>query len=373
MSVQLFMRFIMASILMMSVVVKFAYSEHKIVPKSEITRTYLGDSTKVEYKDSARYLDNLVFRQFITMNISGSSQYTEKQFSYILENIVENNNLQDDVVLVVDLRGEAHLFVQNQLKDAKGNKMAISSEPLIISDKAGREIESIEEPLLIKEMQGLTINVLPHRFAADHAPILSGEVEAHEPFTITICKEGIGNLETEEQMIRRVAQNIQIASKTDLYKTKVGATNVEYARIPVPDLSVPTMKHVDDFIAAIKRVEAANPGKKVWVHIHCHGGLGRSAFFLYVASMMRSNKSLQEIANEHTKTGARDLLNVEVPEIGQSLKTAQEIKKMIEMVYGRFQSERALEIDKTATSSAEKNKELKDALKTKKNELYNAI
>ncbi len=314
----------------------FAYA-HENVPLNEITPRYLKDPSKVKYKSSSRYLDNLVFRQFIDLHVSGSSQYTEKQFSQILENIVENNNFQDDVVLIVDLRGESHLFVTYQLKDSKGDDLSVSAEPFTIVDNKNREIVYNAEQKLIDSMQGLSVSIEPHRFATDFAPV-DGEVATRKPFTVTVSKDGIGKLETEKEMVERVANNIQIQPKTNLYETKRGM-KIEYSRLPVADLSVPTMEHVDQFIKIIKNVEKKYPGKRVWVHVHCHGGLGRTAFFMNVAAMLRSKLLLHEIEAKQVKSGGRALLDIEHPEIGQSLQAAQGVRDSIKAAYSKIRKD----------------------------------
>lgn len=308
-------------------------TEHH-VHDSEITAAFLNNPEKVDYRASSRYLDNLVFRQFIDLHISGSSQYTEKQFSQILENIVENNNFQDDVVLIIDLRGESHLFVTYQLQDNKGNPLSISAEPFTIVDKKNREILHSSEKKLIDSIQGLSITVVPHRFATDFEAV-DGEVQTRQPFTITASREGLGKIETEEEMVNRVAKLIQIQPKTDLYANRSGV-KVEYFRLPVPDLSVPTSEQIDTFISHVKNIEKKYPDKRVWLHIHCHGGLGRTAFFMNVAAMMRSNKTLLEIENRQIKSGGRALLDIEHPEIGQSLQAAKGVRDAIKAAYEKI-------------------------------------
>lgn len=324
-------------VLSLATLISFVYAKNQEehVTANEITKNYLNDPSKVDFKCSGRYFDNLVFRQFIDLNISGSSQYTEKQFAQILENIVENNNFQEDIVLIVDLRGEAHIFAKHQLKDNKGNDLAISGEPVTIVDKRNREITYDLEEKIIDNLQDLSINIVPHRYAVEFANV-DGEVESRNPFTIIATKEdGIGKIETEKEMVERVAKNIQIQPKTDLYSTKSGV-KVEYVRIPIKDLSVPTMEQVDKFINSVKQIEKDNPNKRVWIHVHCHGGLGRTAFFMNIAAMIRSDKNLQEIESKQVKSGGRALLDIEHPEIGQSLDDAKGVKAAITEAYNKI-------------------------------------
>ncbi len=322
-----------------------SYDQHKAAPHHhvEISKDYM--ETGVSYKDSARFYPNLVFAQSIDIAASGSSQYTEKQFEYILRSIVDNNNWQNDIVVVADLRGEGHLFAKNKFND-----QPIASEPLIIADNKNLEIESDQEQDMIRDLQGETIKVSPHRFSTALERIYSNEFEPQKPYQLTIRKE---TLETEKDMVLRVGKNIIVPAKDNLYQQKKGV-DVRYLRIPVPDLSVPLMEHVDRFIAGIEQIEKDNPGKKVWIHMHCHGGLGRTAFFVYTSYILRTDWSLEKTDEEVGKSGRRRLLDIEHPEIGQSLDAAKGVRDMIITVYLRRHPERASEfINSTIISPTE--------------------
>ncbi len=297
----------------------------------------------VSYSNSSRFYDNLVFRIFPNLSLSGSSQYTERQFRDMMQFIVNQNNLQNEVLLILDLRGEAHLFFQHQLTNEKGEKMQMAAEPLILSDKKKRELEYFQEREIIDDIDGKKVTIQPHRFAKDYKTILTGEVVAQKPFEVVLHKEQkqgmdlAGLLETEEDMIKRVGATLDFNSPESLDKVQEGMHMV-YKRIPIADLTTPTFEHYEKIMNAIKQVEAENPGKRVWVHVHCHGGLGRTAFGMYIAHMMRSDDSLEKIVDEQTKKGARNLLDIEHPEIGQSLETAKQIRDRVEQVYRYYRA-----------------------------------
>ena len=313
------------------------------------------------FADSARFSGsdgNLVRRHFASWNLSGSSQYTESQARDIMRDIIEANKFgPSDVVMFVDLREEAHLFVGAKLPGAS----CVSGEPLIIKykEKIGdktQELIDTQEHDIIHALEGKTLGIDAHRYAIGRAPQLSREIQAVQAFDVTVNTrikpsfDGIvklGYLETEEQMINRVYRNLRIESDINPNLVTRNKTKVVYRRIPIEDLSVPSLNHVKALEAVIKAEEEANPNGRVWVHIHCHGGLGRTAFMMQVVAMLRSHASLAEINKVMSDFGGRNLLDIEKPEIGQSLKAAKDIKASLEAAYLYIHPERKAELNKT--------------------------
>lgn len=327
-------------------------AEHPHVDNKEIQQPkYVNE--KLTFRNSNRPYSILNFRIFNEMNMSGSGQYTEDQFREIIKEIINRNRLgQGDVIVITDLRGEAHTFVgaplPNTINPDSDQNAIISGQPINFIDSESREIISTSENTLIRALRGKTIKISPHRFAKEYIP--NGEAVAKEDINIRInnTKDSrnyqIGDMETEAQMIRRVANDLGV--------------DIKYVRIPIPDLSVPTLDHLFTFLNKIVKIEDQvkkyDKSKRVWVHIHCHGGLGRTGALMAALDMARTGKSLYQILDEQAKAGARNLLLTELPEIGQPLSDSQKVLDQVINLYLALHPEREDEVDaiKAALSKA---------------------
>lgn len=83
---------------------------------------------------------------------------------------------------------------------------------------------------------------------------------------------------------------------------------VGYARIPVPDYSVPSDGNVDSFVALVNSLD-----ENVWMHVHCDSGRVRTTTFLAMLDMMQNagKVSLEDIVNRQWLMGGINLFKGE--------------------------------------------------------------
>ncbi len=268
------------------------------IDDANITTERLISLKKTLIRNSKRPWDTLNLRYLPVEGMSGSGQYSKEQLQQILSEIETRYKISRGKMLVVDLRGEAHVFADE--------------EPISILDKkdestATKEYRSTQENLIKEKLANQNITLIPHRFTVNHPPMISREVLEKQPITRVFRK-----IETEEE----VTQGLR----------------VHYVRIPIPDYSAPTLAQIQFFEDAIKKSGAE------WVHIHCHGGLGRSTTFMAVLDMIRQpNLSLDEIIERQWKAGGRDMKGP--PEAGQRPEDAARILDILKNEYAKRHSD----------------------------------
>ncbi len=264
------------------------------IDDAHITTERLIASDKTLIRSSKRPWDTLNLRYLPVEGMSGSAQYSKEQLQQILSEIEARYKIARNKILIVDLRGEAHVFAD--------------AEPISILDKkdestATKEYRSTQENIIKDKLANQNITVIPHRFTLNHPPMISREVLEKQPITRIFS-----TIETEEEMVKGIG--------------------AQYLRIPIPDYSAPTPEQIQFFDEAIKKSGAE------WIHIHCHGGVGRSTTFMAVLDMIRQpNLSLDEIIERQWKAGGRDMKGP--PEAGQRPEDAARILEILKDEYAK--------------------------------------
>lgn len=204
-----------------------------------------------------------------TLNMSGSAQFSVLQLQEIL-NKLATYGINPDKVIVVDLRGEPHAFINDYpVMWYSSQAWWTFSDPValvIAKEKDHLDSLSIGQQVSLKRIA-----------TKDH----QGQPEVIDVFT-----DQISSLKTEEQVVH--------------------AASAHYVRIPVTDHMRPEDKDVDQFLTFVK---ALPPG--VWVHFHCHGGHGRTSTFMIMYDIMRNpTLSLQNILDRQVKIGSMDVRHI---------------------------------------------------------------
>lgn len=180
-----------------------------------------------------------------TLNISGSSQFTQDSFVLSQKNIGSNWN-----ITVVDLRQESHGFI---------NGTAVSwlcehndaNKGLSLSEVTVREDE---------ELSSIPLNT-PLTF----------------PNNITLTPKTVQN-----------------------EKNLTKSYNASYFRVPVTDGETPTNEDIDLFLNFAKDLPDTT-----WLHFHCKHGIGRTTFFMIIYDMMHNSKDVpfNDIVNRQVLLG----------------------------------------------------------------------
>ena len=88
----------------------------------------------------------------------------------------------------------------------------------------------------------------------------------------------------------------------------VESEGFEYVRLPIRDHSWPTAGTIDTFIPFVKRVDP----DRVWLHLHCMAGRGRTGIMMMLYDMMMNpDVPMQDIAVRQAMLGSNYALYME--------------------------------------------------------------
>lgn len=187
-----------------------------------------------------------------TLNISGSSQFTELSLKKTIENINTKFPLY-----IIDLRQESHGFIN-------GSAVSLFAP--------GNKINS-----------GLPLNAV---------------IKREDLFIKSIPLNRSINLDIDKyKIVPKTVYNEETLVKTN---------NLYYFRIPVTDNERPTDDMVDRFIDFTKSL----PEDK-WLHFHCKEGIGRTTTFMILYDIMNNYKdvSIDDIIARQSSLDSLNLSN----------------------------------------------------------------
>ncbi len=181
-----------------------------------------------------------------TLRISGSAQFSELGLGALLKKIDVIDQL-----IVVDLRGESHGFIN-------GNAVSWFVERNMINiGKSDNEIKRDELKLL-------------------------DQVRAQQQITITEVLSMI-NYDTIKDTSLLILKVASVADEEEITKK----AHVGYKRFFVQDHKAPSDEQVDEFISFV-----ANKPANAWLHFHCKAGKGRTSTFMSLYDMLLNAKKL---------------------------------------------------------------------------------
>lgn len=203
------------------------------------------------------------------LNLSGSSQFSEKALKAIYEKIGK-----PEILFVFDLRNESHGFIDGA---------AVSwytPRDWINKGKSAAQILAVEKQLLdgLKRQKEVVVKSVQEKNDSD------------EIIAYTDVPMKVNTISNEDQI------------------TKLAKAN--YRRIYAVDHQAPSANDVDMFIAFYRQVPQG-----AWVHMHCSAGDGRTTTFMAMFDMLRNAKkiSFEDIVNRQALIGGIDLLEVGDP------------------------------------------------------------
>ena len=193
--------------------------------KPILPRNFRKSSDKINNPPASLNLNGLN-----TLNISGSSQFSEEPLKLVREAIGRNIP-----ITVIDLRQESHGFI---------NGMAVSWS----NDKNNGNMGLTKEQVIVDENNKL--NSIP----------------LNKPITFYN--------HPNEVIVPTIVEN---------ENKLVASQSMNYIRIPVTDGKLPTNDMVDYFIDSINLLP-----KNIWLHFHCKAGIGRTTTFMVMYDMMKN-------------------------------------------------------------------------------------
>lgn len=203
---------------------------------------------------------------FSELNMSGSGQFSAAQFHEMLK-IFRNYGITPDQVIVVDLRGEPHAYINDRpITWYVVPAWWTLSDPVneIVADEKKR-LDSLSIG------QNITLRKVAHKD------------DLGQPELIDVYSDHVTSLDTEGQVVREAGS--------------------QYVRITVIDHMRPEDKLVDQFLTFFKSLP-----KGMWVHFHCHAGHGRTSTFMIMYDILRNPQlSLQAIIDRQVKLGSLDV------------------------------------------------------------------
>lgn len=221
----------------------------------------LGKKEKWNLKKFRTYFE---FSHF-PLKMSGSAQFSEFQVSGLFEALRKNS--QNIKIWVVDLRQEAHFFV---------NKCPVSFFSPYFKQFWGMKASQIQT------------------FENQQAEIL--KIRRTLEIQKTLSKKD-GHVGT---MKANFINNPIITSEQKVVESLGG----HYLRLSVTDHRHPSPQEVDAFLKFVKSL-----GSNDWVHFHCRGGSGRTSTFMMMFDIVKNSAclSLKEIAKRNKESGGADI------------------------------------------------------------------
>ncbi|MBQ7535960.1 MAG: hypothetical protein IJT43_10155 [Stomatobaculum sp.] len=217
------------------------------------------------------------------LHISGSAQYSEKQFRNLANTLRECAG--GDPVYIIDLREESHAFVDGKPVSIYGTQNAANK---------GKTLEQI-----LEDEQA--------RFAS----LPGTELKAYR-----LKGDGKG---------KKYTVNV----KTWMTERELAESEgFNYLRIPATDHIWPAPEKIDTFIEFARGLDMDH----VWLHFHCHAGRGRTGAFMVIYDIMKNpDVPLEDIVARQAMTGSTYLLYTGGS--GKDKERHEEKARMVRLVY----------------------------------------
>lgn len=232
------------------------------------------------------------------LNISASGQFTMTNFYLMLQKLPKNKK-----IIIVDLREESHGFINGipiswKLPDSTWTNMGKNLLEIHLD-----EMQRLQELLARK-----SVVLDPHL-----APL---ELNVSEIFNEKDLVESFG---------------------------------ARYRRIPITENHKPSDIQVDNIVKFMLGLP-----EKVWLHVHCHGGRGRTTTFLIMYDILLNGKnvSLEDILERQILIGGSDMMK-EIPEDDPKY---EPIAERLEFVKHFYEYCTTVDISQTTFSQWKKNK-----------------
>ncbi len=195
-----------------------------------------------------------------TLNISGSAQFSEKQFDELAERL--RSLAGDRQVWIMDCRIESHAMLNGISVSWYGDHNWANKGMTAAEAQA-------DERSRFGALPGTTITVYT---AEENVP---GEAQ----------KMAVERCMTEQELVE--------------------SKGFHYLRLGGSDHSWPEEEEVEAFISFVKELERGDGLDKVWLHFHCQAGKSRTGIYMAIYDMIRNPEvSFGDIMLRHAMTGS---------------------------------------------------------------------
>lgn len=202
------------------------------------------------------------------LSFSGSRQFNRAQLRALIDFLTVHKNVPKDKIYIIDLREEAHFFMDEH--------------SVTLAHKKATESVNIFHPFMGVSSQ--TIQAFENK--------LVDFVQCEKNKEIKIINK---------KKFFQDRQKVKINSMdAQTERAVVEVLGVHYRRFSVTDHKRPTDALLDEFIAFFEGLPQG-----AWLHFHCRGGAGRTSSFMIMVDILKNAKtdSLDKIINRSNKMG----------------------------------------------------------------------
>lgn len=200
--------------------------------------------------------------------ISGSRQFNRAQLTSLIYFLTVHKKISKDKIYIIDLREEAHFFVDEHSVTLAHKKATASVN--IFNPFMG------VAPTTIQAFEDKLVNFV--------------QCEQNKDITIIDKKKFFHS--------RKKIKISSVDAQTE--RAVVESLGVHYKRFSVTDHKRPTDALLDEFIDFFQKLPEG-----AWLHFHCRGGAGRTSSFMIMVDILKNAKkdSLDKIINRNNKMG----------------------------------------------------------------------
>ena len=284
-------------------------------------------STRYGYPDD--YTPNTT--GFSTLNISGSSQYSEGQFRWMARKIRELAPGKE--VYIIDLRQESHGFFDDA-NNADWHGIALSwqgehnwanmgkSTREVLEDERSRFDATIGKEITVTGSIGSGNG----GWGGGSFPTDGGSFDGFtrgdsipDGATPNGPRDGGRRERTTTLKVKAWRSEKELAESEGFH----------YLRLAIPDRTFPEEEQIDAFIRLVRSLDMNNS----WLHFHCMAGLGRTGIMMSFYDMMKNpNVPLRDILARQTMTGGSYPLSPASRE-GYMAKYDEERLRLVPLLY----------------------------------------
>lgn len=216
--------------------------------------------------------EDINLKGFRDLRISGSIQFSQKQFESILKHLTQKHLIAPKDIVLVDLRQEMHGFINGAAVTLHGGPLGQDLDASVDEIRA-REKNRFAGLLGQKNLPLYHVIKSPDGFVSKKSPVLTD----------------VAVVQTEGDLAQQYG--------------------VRYVRIPVTDHFKPENREIDDFLKLLQTIEPS-----AWLHFHCRGGSGRTTTFMTFYDIIKNpDVSLADILNRQKLAKGADLNNINRP------------------------------------------------------------
>lgn len=232
------------------------------------------------------------------LHIMGTAQFTEPQLVEILK-------WQTKRTLVVDLRRETHLFLEEDM----GNQIPITAYAHHNTGNLGKSEDEIELDLHRYKEYILEKKIVTLYETKDSEVQFDKETNDHI----------VSNVYTEREVVERLNQTF--------------IPGIEYELLPLEDHMAPAPEYVDVILELLDRM-SLDP--QLDVIFHCRAGRGRTGLMMVMTDIVRNARkydlSLEEILKRQFLLGSPDFSKVKPGRAEQSSERYEFVKHFYQYV-----------------------------------------